>query len=214
MLDYFGYFVIVIMVLLADYSMSTSTSGAYAMVGIFLSLFIFINMGNDPLHGWDKIVMTLPVTRRQVVGAKYVINLLMIVAAFLISIIIGELMSKESVFIVYFGNVFADRAVACLMIGFALIENAILLPICLKFGIKTPKDRKTSLSIGISISTILLTVIPFLFFIVYELWFEALLMPLLESHYLIVGTVYFLFAVFCNMISYFISVRIYEQKEF
>ena len=45
-------------------------------------------MNTDHAYGWDKLSLTLPVSRRDVVGSKFTVSLLVNLAAFALSIII------------------------------------------------------------------------------------------------------------------------------
>lgn len=43
-----------------------------AMVTMSMSMLIFTGMSYDAMAGWDKFVMTMPVSRKEVVLSKYV----------------------------------------------------------------------------------------------------------------------------------------------
>ena len=185
---------------------TTSFGGAsylYAVVGVFVPAIIFECMCTEPLNGWNRMVMTMPVTRHQVVSAKYILTLGLILSAYGLSIFLAETMSKRWILMMVFGKPFEERIIACMMMGMSLILNAILLPLMFEYE---TMNRIMMEFIVVAIPTIL--------YLIYEFFGKEILFPWLSENYIIVITFFLAFALLCNVISYIISNIIYEQKEF
>ena len=84
----------------------------------------------DNLARWDTYALTLPLTRRQVVGARYLVTLLIAAAALVLTLGLGLLASLFNRELDLFS--LGAGAVICLLA--ALILSAVLLPLLYRFG--------------------------------------------------------------------------------
>jgi hypothetical protein len=88
----------------------------------------------DSLAKWDRYALSLPVTRREIVGSKYLLSLCLCgsaaVTSFLIASIILQFSPVEGFSLIY--HLLSIGALICV----ALVFSAILLPLIFKFGVE------------------------------------------------------------------------------
>ena len=167
---------------------------------LFGSMQVMTSFTFDEMSKWDKYALTLPVSRRDIITSKYLLGLLLTVGS---AIIICPVILLFNIFFESFtvGELFS---ILCTTSAGALLMLSLLIPIFLKFG--TQKGR-----------FVLFAVVFFPAF--FTNFFSEYLMRL--SVYLppmetlkVLGYAAPLFMLIPLVISYFISVIIYSNKEF
>ena len=105
-----------------------------AMVTMSMSMLIFTGMSYDAASGWDRFVLTMPVSRKDVVRSKYVSCLIYAVIAIgastLCSIIINTIYPMEDGVLMVLG------IVAVTLLCLIFIIYSILLPMIFKLGVE------------------------------------------------------------------------------
>lgn len=168
---------------------------------ISMSMQITSTMIYDSNSGWDKYVLTMPLNRRLIVLSKYVLTLLLLVAALLL----GTGMSL--VFTVVFSSIDATISsilgVSAALFLLLLFVYSILLPLIFKIGVE--KSRIFMFLIIFIPVILVLEVVPALPEIVVEFANSHLIL-------LAAGAAVILMAFYCA--SYFVSLSIYRKEEF
>lgn len=172
-----------------------------AMVTMSMSMLIFTGMSYDAMAGWDKFVMTMPVSRKEVVLSKYVSCVIYAASALIISIIFSVIVNN----IHPIGNsslmpMLAMAATLCCLI---FIIYSILLPMIFKLGVE--KTRILMIAIIMIPIFIILSVADYL---------PKTALDFIEQHRTIFGVAGVVMSILIYIISYFISVGIFSNKEF
>ncbi|KGR75472.1 hypothetical protein CD29_17910 [Ureibacillus manganicus DSM 26584] len=162
---------------------------------IFASLQLTTAFAFDEMSKWDKYANTLPIDRKTIVQSKYVLGLILVVGGILIFTpfvyFSNEFHSQVSLLELFKGFV--------LVLSIALIYISVTIPFFIKFG--TQKGR-------IIIFAIVFIPVFGSGFIQYFLQTIDVNQLMSFIDYLPVGAFIFL------LLSYFVSVKWYEQKEF
>ncbi|MCE5195721.1 MAG: ABC-2 transporter permease [Negativicutes bacterium] len=164
-------------------------SGMLMILSVMLSI---TSIAFDERSRWDPYALTMPLSRRQLVFSKYILNLLLIAAGGLI--IFGVLpflggINQESLLIL------AVTAASALLI------NSLLLPIMFKFGVEKGRYILVMLSLIPFVLTMLLPK---------SLRFDLTVLDQFSS---LLAVVFFLFVLGAFAVSLLISVKIMEAKE-
>lgn len=168
-----------------------------------MQIYVFIvNMGSslhaDEVCGWDRFEITLPVQRRQIVRAKYLLFLLLFVlGAGVGTLTLGVVSLTGGA--PAFRDVFHGYAFGLTL---SALSSAILYPLVLKFG--TDKSDIFLILSGLVSCGVLVLVSSGVSLLTGEMNMKAPLVDLVS-----VSTALALFAA-----SYFVSVRILRDKEF
>lgn len=167
----------------------------YSIISILLMMHSFMV---DDTSQWNRFANTLPINRAEIVKSKYIANfiLLVIFMVILLPVLWLAYLVTEPFMV---GTEFETITVCFTMVIFAY---TMLLPIFIKFGAK----------IGFLFFVLLLGLLPFMGGKILENymseWFYSNLFVFLESFTApIIGLGLY-------VLSYFISVKIYENKEF
>lgn len=179
---------------------SFTGNGNYSFIPSFISVMLLMStFSYDEYNQWDLYAITLPGGRKNVIYAKYVSSVLLILLCSVLSSVyslgIGLVkanISLEEVLFIPLGTFFA-----------ILFFLAIILPIIFKFGVE--KGR-----IGLFVIVFGFTGIVSLCF-KYKLSIPISILNFLENYGLFVLPVV---AVFFFGVSYMLSQRIYAKKEF
>lgn len=165
---------------------------------IFMSMMVTItSFSYDALAKWERYALSLPVSRKEIVGAKYLLSVILCLGGAVISFLVSAVILKIDP-VEGFGlteHLYTTAAI----ISIALFFSAALLPLIFKFGVEkcrllliaifaAPSAAVIALSkMGVSMpsESALIAVIKLL---------PALVIPL-------------------YLLSYFISVRIFSAKE-
>lgn len=178
-----------------------SSGSISSFVLIMLPMIIATNtFGMDEKTKWDNYALTMPITRKDIVKSKYITVIVITAVATIviigINIFIGSL-SGEIVFSVIFSNILFNISVG-------IIFSSIMIPMVCKVGIE---KARIALMAFILIPTLAGS------YIENNLgeFPKSLGVEVLMSN---IGYISFGIAILMCFISYIISVKIYEKKEF
>lgn len=179
--------------------LSLSSGDATVFQGVIVILFAMLPvtaLAYDERTKWDKYMIALPVSRRQIVGEKYLFGAIMSIAA----AVIGFLFDM----IVTFATGEAFNVEALIILGVfavvALLFLSLNLPLMFKFG--TEKGRFFIIAVSVVI------------ILVPGLFMNVSVTPPDDNTVvagIAVGTVISIILFFVSM---FISMRVYEKKDF
>ena len=131
--------IVALAVLFLLFSITLGFFGGFLALCIMLMVFavkvVESTLIYDETDGWDSFVLTAPVSRKEIVRSKYLLQILFLAGAFLISAVLLLLISL----IPMFGG--EDWLFLMLFVGFcyALVYGAVVIPIYLKFGQHTSR---------------------------------------------------------------------------
>ena len=131
--------IVALAVLFLLFTIILGFSGGFLALCIMLMVFavkvVESTLIYDETDGWDSFVLTAPVSRKEIVRSKYLLQILFLAGAFLVSAVILLLISLIPVFS---GE---DWLFLMLFVGFcyALVYGAVVIPIYLKFGQHTSR---------------------------------------------------------------------------
>ena len=176
----------------------------YIILIMFGALLPTTAISFDTAARWDKYAVSLPVTRREIVGARYQLMVGGICVAGVISLIIAVammiLMPDEGIFLPYF----SPLMLMVLFVACGLLLGSIALPLTLKFGVEKMRYIIMVIALtpvvvifGMSFFADLSGITPT----------DPVLMPV------IIGVLLAVTALFVY-VSFWLSVRIYAKKEF
>lgn len=162
---------------------------------ILFSVLVISSLSYDELAKWDRLALCMPITRRQVVASKYVLHLIFTAVGVLLGLLIGVL----SLLIHDDGDYRALLTLVATSAAIALVYGALVLPLIFRYG---PEKGR--------IMIILLALVPA------ALVGTGISIGGSPSEELIARLVYFAPAAALILfgISYPISVKIYEKKQF
>lgn len=165
---------------------------------VFLTVFSISSFSYDELAKWDKYANVLPMTRKQIVGAKYIFFIGTIILVFMVSILF--------IFIFNLVNPTADLKEILDIFPFIFFITTLLLavlyPVTFKFGVQ--KSRYIMFILAFTPGTLV------------SYLGEKQLLPAIPSEKTFQWMIYaspFIAGIFL-VVSFLISVKIYEKKEF
>ena len=165
----------------------------YFLLMIFAALLPMTSLTMDDLAKWDRYALTMPVTRKDIVTSKY----LLMIIFFCVSIVISGIIAGVSYYLMPQN---ATPLWLIVLVGsLGLFYGALLFPLLYKFG--SEKARYMMF--------VLMAVIGILLVGWFALFGESVTGNLL-IYILITAAV----SVAAFIASYFVSVRLYEKKEF
>lgn len=178
--------------------MKATTFGSVLILVFVINLSISAFAYDDQAR-WDGYALTMPVTRRDVVVARYLYTVVIMVLTLILGIginVISALVAN-----VPFGT--EEILVSYVLISLTLLAMALLLPLIFKFG--TEKSRMLM---------ILVFAIPFAGFMVFTSVVD--ISALLANEGLVMALVYAALpvAAIAFVLSGFVSIGIYKKKEF
>ncbi|MBQ3011845.1 MAG: ABC-2 transporter permease [Methanocorpusculum sp.] len=192
--------IVALAVLFLLFSITLGFTGGFLALCIMLLVFavkvVESTLIYDETDGWDSFVLTAPVSRKEVIRSKYLLQILFLAGAFLISAVILLLISL----IPQFDG--EEWLYIMLIVGFcyALVYGAVVIPVYLKFGQHTSRY----------VAFVILIVVAGLFGVTFGfsmfMEFAASTIPLL------IGILAVSLAAYGA--SYRISQRIYAKREF
>ena len=150
----------------------------------------------DETDGWDSFVLTAPVSRKEIIRSKYLLQILLLAGAFLLSAVLLLLISL----IPQFDG--EEWLYIMLIVGFcyALVYGAVVIPVYLKFG------QHTSRYVAFAVLVVVAGLYGVTFGISMFMEFAASTIPLL------IGILAVSLAAYGA--SYRISQKIYAKREF
>ena len=192
--------IVALAVLFLLFTIILGFSGGFLALCIMLMVFavkvVESTLIYDETDGWDSFVLTAPVSRKEIVRSKYLLQILFLAGAFLISAVILLLISLVPMFS---GE---EWLFLMLVVGFcyALFYGAVIIPIYLKFG------QHTSRYVAFAVLVVVAGLYGATFGITMFLEFAASTIPLL------IGVLVLSLAAYG--VSYLVSQKIYAKKEF
>ena len=171
------------------------------IVPVFVSMMVFITtFSYDEYNKWDAYAISLPVSRKNIVKAKYVASIILWAIALLVTVVITGIMGLFEQNINYF-EMFG-MILGCVF-SIVLLE-AIMFPLIFKFGVE--KGR-----IGVFIGVFAIAGLLGFIFTGIDLENATGFIEIFNKYYYILIP---LAAVILLVISYFVSKKIYLKKEF
>ena len=192
--------IVALAVLFLLFSITLGFTGGFLALCIMLLVFavkvVESTLIYDETDGWDSYVLTAPVSRKEIIRSKYLLQVLFLAGAFLISAVILLLISLIPMFS---GE---EWLFLMLVVGFcyALVYGAVVIPIYLKFGQHT--SRYVAFAVLVVVAGLYGATFGFTMF----LEFAASTIPLL------IGVLVLSLAAYG--VSYSISQKIYAKREF
>lgn len=165
-----------------------------AMVVVFGATLPITVVSYDTLAHWDGYSLTLPVSRRQLVTSKYLLGLMLSTAGFVLSALInlaGEGPDPQRLWIL----------LPLIFLAGSVLYLSILLPLVYQFGAE--KSR---------LMMMLILILPFGIAAIYEKAGGSFAFIALPAPLLVAGLSLVLLSILA--LSWWISCRIYERKEF
>lgn len=171
------------------------------IVPVFVSMMVFITtFSYDEYNKWDAYAISLPVSRKNIVKAKYVASIILWVIALLVTVVITGIMGLFEQNINYF-EMFG-MILGCVF-SIVLLE-AIMFPLIFKFGVE--KGR-----IGLFVGVFAIAGLLGFIFTGIDLENATGFIEIFNKYYYILLP---LAIIILLMGSYFVSKRIYLKKEF
>ena len=174
----------------------------FSMIMIMYSMMMLLTtMSFDESSQFNKYALTMPVTRRELAGEKYILMLLLMLAGIAVGFVGGgilSLFSKGGVSWLSAENMVSIAAVS----GVYVLGFSVLLPMIFKYGVE--KSR-------LLLAIIYLLVFGVLYGTASFIRQKGLVISENQIVVLAVLCIVFCFAVF--VVSWFVSVRIMEKKE-
>ena len=192
--------IVALAVLFLLFTIILGFSGGFLALCIMLMVFavkvVESTLIYDETDGWDSFVLTAPVSRKEIVRSKYLLQILFLAGAFLISAVLLLLISLVPMFS---GE---EWLFLMLFVGFcyALFYGAVIIPIYLKFG------QHASRYVAFAILVVVAGLYGATFGITMFLEFAASTIPLL------IGVLVLSLAAYG--VSYSVSRKIYAKREF
>ena len=192
--------IVALAVLFLLFTIILGFSGGFLALCIMLMVFavkvVESTLIYDETDGWDSFVLTAPVSRKEIVRSKYLLQILFLAGAFLVSAVILLLISLIPMFS---GE---EWLFLMLFVGFcyALVYGAVVIPIYLKFG------QHTSRYVAFAVLVVVAGLYGATFGITMFLEFAASTIPLLSGVLAISLAAY--------GVSYSVSRKIYAKREF
>lgn len=187
-------------VLFLLFSITLGFTGGFLALCIMLLVFavkvVESTLIYDETDGWDSFVLTAPVSRKEIIRSKYLLQILFLAGAFLLSAVLLLLISL----IPQFDG--EEWLYSMLIVGFcyALVYGAVVIPVYLKFGQHTSRY----------VAFVILIVVAGLFGVTFGfsmfMEFAASTIPLL------IGILAVSLAAYGA--SYLVSQKIYAKREF
>ena len=195
-----SYSVVFFVFLLESISMK-SPMYLQSMLSMCLGMLVLTGMSYDKSYGWDRMVQTLPVKRESIVLSKYVSSVILNIFSLVVSTIVGIIISM---FIPMGADVLSELCfMAVMLLSILMLAYALIFPIIYKVGV----ERARIVMAAVFIIPVLL---------VMNLFEDVSpdLLLWIEEHFVISGILFIAFSLICYIVSYFISVKIYKNKEF
>ena len=192
--------IVALAVLFLLFTIILGFSGGFLALCIMLMVFavkvVESTLIYDETDGWDSFVLTAPVSRKEIVRSKYLLQILFLAGAFLVSAVILLLISLIPMFS---GE---EWLFLMLFVGFcyALVYGAVVIPIYLKFG------QHTSRYVAFAVLVVVAGLYGATFGITMFLEFAASTVPFL------IGVLVLSLAAYG--VSYSVSRKIYAKREF
>lgn len=188
-----------IIIISACFFFSVGTEGIIAAVAIICATMIVTTYTLDERYGWQKFAMAMPVSAKQYVGAKYIVNLIFCTAGVAVGAIIALLLQayKHAV------DIPALLAVCAAALGICLLFGVFIIPLLTYFGAE--KARLIMMGV-IAIPTVLAYVV------LDKVDLSSMVFTDAQVKLILAGVI--AAVILIVLLSYLISVKIFQRKEF
>ena len=176
------------------------------IIPFYIVMLIISVFSNDELNNSNGYIITLPFSRKTIVKARYILSLINIGIALLIGLLLSliiPLLNSDITFMSIFLSM-------CATVGGVIIVISLLIPFFYKFGVQ--KGRMMLFIVIIGLSLVIGTV--FALFENAKLPIANFINNIASLHYLIIIVGIILLILFVLYISYRISCKVYQKKEF
>ncbi|MBR5220612.1 MAG: ABC-2 transporter permease [Clostridia bacterium] len=192
--------------LVVIFSLAFREQGMATLIIMFTvtsSVLIINSLATDEMYKWYSFAFSMPITCRQLVLSKYIVSAVFALAGILTGVILSMVLQAIGWLAPESPAMFAATVIVAFIV--ALLFISILLPVNLKFGVQ--KGRLLLLSL-VALPVLLVVAITSLGMAV-----PSVMVYDIPSLYVIAGGLTAASALL-TVISYSISVRIMEKKEF
>ena len=175
---------------------SIGSEGIIAAVAIMCATMIVTTYTLDERYGWQRFAMSMPVSPKQYVGAKFVVNLIFCLAGVVIGTVIalGLQAYKHTV------DVQALLAVCGAALGICLLFGALIIPLLTYFGAE--KARLIMMGV-IAVPTVIA------YAVLDRMDLSTMTIADSQEKLIIAGTIVAVMGI--QLLSYLISVRIFKK---
>ena len=176
------------------------------IIPFYIVMLIISVFSYDELNNSNGYIITLPFSRKTIVKARYILSLINIGIALLIGLLLSliiPLLNSDITFMSIFLSM-------CATVGGVIIVISLLIPFFYKFGVQ--KGRMMLFIVIIGLSLVIGTV--FALFENAKLPIANFINNIASLHYLIIIVGIILLILFVLYISYRISCKVYQKKEF
>lgn len=172
-----------------------------AMVTMSICMLAFTGMSYDAAAGWDKFALTMPVSRKDVVRAKYVscviYGVIAVVLGTLFSVVIDKIHPMQD------SEPILTVIMAMTLICMILVIYSILLPLMYKMGVEKAR-----------ILMVAVIMVPIFSILGAAEYLPETLLSFIGQHVNLVAAVGVVLCILMYAASYYISVGIFSKKEF
>ncbi len=126
---------LIMLILMACLLPSTGLEAYICAVSILFGMMTISSFSYDEHAGWIKYAAVLPVTRRQIVGAKYLLVLILTLAGIVAAFVLGAVIGRISGFVSFDSGSLANYAVFSLfMFAAVTLVCGTAVALVIKFG--------------------------------------------------------------------------------
>lgn len=195
------YMIVILLLFGGVYSSLDNSYFVAFFVSILMVSIIISTMSYDEFYHWDRYAATLPLSRQQIVGAKYISALLLFALGTGIALMVGVTVpTLHSRFVEP-----ADIAIICCAPMVGMVGTAVVIPCYYRFGVQESRIVMMALyGVPSLLLVVVLKIAPELF--------ENVTRIHIHPAALVAGIVAVVLAALA--VSFLVSVRIVERKEF
>ena len=172
-----------------------------AMATMSMCMLVFTGMSYDAAAEWDKYVLTMPISRRDVVRSKYIeciiCGISAIILGVLFSIIIDNIHPMVEI------GFMLTAIMAAVLLCLILVFYSILLPLIYKLGVEKAR-----------ILMVAVIMVPIFLILGTAEYLPETVLSFIEQHANLFAAVGVAVCILMYIISYCISVGIFSKKEF
>lgn len=174
-------------------------NGFSSVLIMLFAMMVITTLSYDHAGKWDNFALTMPITRKMLVQSKYVLLLLMLLAGIVISLLCSVIGAAFKGFLDFTETGVEIGTVAMVAVWMA----SLLLPLIYKFGVERAR-----------LFLMLVFALPVVIIMVVTSMFKDVSMPNITPEQLApLAAVLPILTIFVYIVSYMISVKIYQKKE-
>ena len=200
-----GKTIILIMLVYAVFgAVSGQISFMSAIVAVLCATLPISTFSYDDFSKWDSYALSMPVSRRQIILAKYLLGLIMVVLGSIISLLssFAALAFAENADAGPLEVFSATGAVALV----CLLMLAIIFPVIVKYGVEKGRIAMLAVFLGPTLLGVLAARMGLLDYLPPAAQLKAMLVPALIATPIVILILF--------VLSFLLSLRIYSKKEF